>query len=115
MTINNKKDGLIVLFVAVTTIVLIFGTTYYFLVDPMIPDEYLTIEGKIVNTETVLKDKGYIDHLILTFDTGKIIKVKRSFTTNDLTVNSRLILELGKEYEEDVWDIISIIKVPDNR
>lgn len=83
---------------------------------------YEVVEGKIINSYPILDDNGQIDYLSVTFDNGKHYKIKINDDV-DLTVNSKLVLELKyyverdwfwNEYErdDDVYYIERIVKIP---
>ena len=86
---------------------------------------YITVEGKIINTHPIVDENGQINVLSITFDNGKTYKVlfTEKYGILDLTVNSKLILELRGTYTRDwFWDelkpyndiyhIEKIVKIP---
>lgn len=102
-------------------IVIIFAAIFYMgsFIHYVATTETKTISGEIVGYEL------YDDYIELTFDTGDVIKanLKRSdggFGTEvlDFTVDSELIVKFDKRSwwftpNEDRWDVLQIIKVPD--
>lgn len=81
--------------------------------------ETKTISGEIIDYEL------YDDYIELTFDTGDVIKANLKGSSSgfgtevlDFTVNSELIVKFDKRSwwfmpDEDRWDVIQIIKMPD--
>lgn len=114
----DKVDKEAIMWVVLTIVIIatIVGGLVYWMdgvIDSVTPDEYITVEGTIIDSKTVLDADGRIDYLILTFDSGITYLIDPGWGETDLTVNSKVILELGKEYEDNVWEIQRIIKVPD--
>jgi hypothetical protein len=83
--------------------------------------EEITVEGKIIKTN-YNEEKHYLE---ATFDNGKTYRLSLGTRTGDikyvdLTVNSKLILNLQKgswwlmSNTDNVWTINEVIKVPDN-
>ena len=86
---------------------------------------HITIDSEIASVEPITKD-GEIECLLVTFENGEQYKVGSGETEVDLTVNSKLIIELQNMYHrnfwweefepyDDVWYINQIIKVPDTK
>ena len=71
-----NKNGSIFFPIIALTIAISFGVVWWYVIlEPIIPDDYLTVEGKVVDVEIILRDRGDIDYLILTFDSNEIVKV----------------------------------------
>ena len=109
--------GLISMVVIVFSVIAyaIYYTESYF--NASFDKTYIVIEDEIIDTSTVLDDDGSLDYIVVTFSNGESYDIKPSKEV-DLTVSSRLILELyhyNNEgfYDTDVWHIKSIIRVPD--
>ena len=118
MTMKNIGFVLVIIGVIV---LLCFSTYMMVLTGLMIESSqdktYIVIEDEIIDTSTVLNKDGSLDYITVTFSDGESYDIQPSKET-DLTVNSRLIIELfrfnNKDYfDTDVWHIKSIIKVPD--
>lgn len=78
--------------------------------------KYECIDKKIVNVKPI-KEDNFIRYLEITFADGRMFKVLNESDNIDLTVNSKLILELSKSFHyaiprSDYWEINQIIKVP---
>ena len=69
----------------------------------MFERRYEVVEGKIINSYPIQDDRGKIDYLVVTFGNGETYKIKSGQTDLDLTVNSKLILELSREYKRSWW------------
>jgi len=85
--------------------------------------KYVTVDSEITNVDVVVDNSNEIDYLIVNFANGEAYKIRVDYDV-DLTVNSRLILELGNAYHrnwfweelepnDDVYFINKIVKVPD--
>ena len=118
---DEREYGWVFGLIAVFCVILVMGIIF-FSVFTGVDIDYVTIEGEIIDSETVIKENGEIDYLILTFDNGEIYKVGIGDDV-DLTVNSRLIIELKNfgnrfwfwdDYDyDDIYYIDKIIKVPE--
>jgi hypothetical protein len=79
-------------------------------------DENIVLEGDIISAKYLgTADRGYIgcDLIELEFSNGQnytIVTNRRSDL--DLTVNSKIILNLHKDSPDEYWEIVSIYKVP---
>ena len=85
--------------------------------------DYVTINEEITNVEPIIGENGKVDYLNITFANGETYKVSFRAREIDLTVNSKLILQLGIGYDcswwnserdyDDYYFISKIIKVPE--
>jgi hypothetical protein len=76
--------------------------------------EAVVIEDELVNVSTILEDDGQrIKYIVLQFNDGSEYKVK-PYMELDLTVNSKLILQLYRHtyIETDIWYVDRVVKVP---
>ena len=76
----------------------------------LVPDDFKVIDGTLIDYKIVKDEKGALDYYILTFDDGEIIKVNAVYGTNlDFTVNSKLVIELSKDKDTDIWTVVSVV------
>ena len=85
--------------------------------------EYTTIDSEIIDTQPIIGEDGELEYIWIVFENGDYYKVKIKDDT-DLTVNSEMIIELQKEYFQDIfrnkfykdsgeyYTISKIVKVP---
>jgi len=101
---------IIVLFVGI----LFVGLYYQFRSD----DQHIIIDEKIVDTEIIdaseyTDDNYHIYYLKIITESGKEYIIDCDDEYLDLTVNSKLILELFNNGIDEVWEVRKIYKVPD--
>ena len=107
MTDKKKKIGInlsdiIVCFVVIAFILLVASI--------VMTDETIIIRGEVVDV------MEYEDYLEIFLDNGYSHKITYPKDTIDLTVNSKIILKLRNiNYfwiDDGIWEVISIVKVP---
>lgn len=78
--------------------------------------EYLVVEGTVIEVIPAIGDDGSIEYYHVYFDTGEKYRIKTAVRELDLTVNSKLIIELYwyPNQGEDFKFISQIVKVPEN-
>jgi len=111
---EEEKKGLIVNSLVILGLVIVFAFLgYTILSDDTYDKEYFVIEGKVIDVIPVIDDEGKIDYLHVYFDTGEKYRIKTN-TDLDLTINSKLILEVYRfpNLNEDFIYIDKIIKAP---
>lgn len=118
---DDTKIGMLY-FGLMILIMLIIGFTLYCIITSL-ETSYIVIEGEVINSEAILKDNGELKYLLVTFDNNESYKIEIRDDI-DLTVNSRLIIELGNTgtrfwvwddyYYDDVYYIHNVVKVPEN-
>lgn len=103
--------GLVIILGIIATIIcLAFGVVIY----DAITSETIIVEGEIVSAEYI-KDDGFpLDVLRVTFDNNKTYDLVMSTDEYDFTVSSRLILKLNGHRSSNRWNVLRIIKVPDD-
>jgi hypothetical protein len=108
--------GLFLLFI-IGSAVFIFGTTTIMLST----EEHITFQGEVTYSEVVTED-GAIKYLIIGFNNQTPIKVYSGSgfgDSLDFTVHSKLVVEFSRPtfwfYASDVYSVVSIVKLPDNK
>ena len=75
-----------------------------------LPAEQETVVGEVIDVET------YDDYMELFMKDGTSYKIRYPGDNIDLTVNSNIVMRLSKKgvlwFEDDIWDYVSITKVP---
>lgn len=76
-------------------------------------DETVIAEGKIINVEYLGTAEGYLigDALNITFDNGESYLIVTG-EDMDFTVNSKFIIKLFWDGDDDYWEIKRMYKVP---
>jgi len=77
-------------------------------------DEYITVEGKIIDVD--LKESSLLgfDILIITFDNGETYHIANTLGRDvDFTVNSKFIIKLFRSDVDSYWTIEQIYRVPE--
>jgi len=77
-------------------------------------DETVVVEGKIISVEVVDEENKYINEkvLLITFDTGEAYKIVTWEEYIDFTANSKFIVQLFWDGDDDYWEIKRMYKVP---
>ena len=109
--------GPLILIVMLSTIVFVFVN-----ISTGFESRYIVIDSEIVDVETIVKENGEIDYLLVTFANNETYKINPDNNV-DLTVNSKMIIELKKNYTRRFfweefeptdypYDISKLIKIP---
>ena len=83
--------------------------------------EYETFQGEVTYSE-VVTEHGQIKYLLLGFNNQTPIRIHSGVGFNsslDFTVHSKLVIELSRPtfwfYASDIYSVVSITKLPDNK
>jgi len=103
----------------------IFAVINFAICESDVQVEYIVFKGKIIETDMVLDEDGSLEYLNLTLKNNTGIYFINAWVpyTDDLTVNSNLIVQFKEKRHhdmffwnpqrgDDIWNITEIIKVP---
>lgn len=76
-------------------------------------DKEVVVDGKIINVEYLGVAEGYITYnaLKLTFDNGESYTIVTGDDI-DFTANSKFIIKLFWDGDDEYWEIVNMYKVP---
>lgn len=105
--------GVTAFFIFIGVVLFSMFTLMYANVNP----EYVTMQGEITSSE-VITEHGQVKYFLLSFNNQEPVKVN-GYGNLDFTVHSKLVVELSRLtfwfYASDVYSVVSITKLPDNK